>query len=72
VVANRKTSLDLDVELLTRAQQILGTHGIKDTIDRALYEIVVADARRRAIDRLTRMEGMDPFDEELERQAWSR
>jgi Arc/MetJ family transcription regulator len=70
VVVTRKTSLDLNVDLLAQAQEVLGTHGIKETIDRALYEVVVADARRRTIERLTSMDGMDRFDDELQRRAW--
>jgi len=66
--AVRRTTLDLNVDLLERAQAILGTRGIKDTIDRALYEVVVAEARRRTVARLRSMEPADP--DELRRQAW--
>lgn len=66
----RKTTLDLDVELLERAKEALGTHGIKDTIDRALYEAIVADARRRTIDRLTSMPPIDT--DKLRREIWTR
>jgi len=64
----RRTTLDLNVDLLKRAQGILGTRGIKETIDRALYEVVVAEARRRTIARLRSMEPTDP--DELRRKAW--
>jgi Arc/MetJ family transcription regulator len=65
--AVRKTTLDLDVELLERAQQVLGTPGIKETIDRALEEVVVADARRWNIKYLRYL---DVDAEELHRLAW--
>jgi Arc/MetJ family transcription regulator len=64
----RKTTIDLNVELLERAQRVLGTQGIKDTIDRALEEVVVADARRWNIEYLRNLEPIDP--DELRRIAW--
>jgi hypothetical protein len=66
----RKTTLDLDVELLERAKDALGTRGIKDTIDRALSEAVVASARRRTIARLASMPPIDS--DELRREVWER
>jgi len=66
--ALRRTSLDLDMGLLARAQEVLGTRGIKDTIDRALEEVIVAEARRWNIEYLRNLESIDP--DELRRQAW--
>lgn len=43
----RRTTIDVDDELLAQAQAVLGTRGLKDTVDRALTEIVRADRRRR-------------------------
>lgn len=43
----RRTSIEIDQERLDRAQDILGTSGIKDTVNRALDEVVRADLRRR-------------------------
>jgi Arc/MetJ family transcription regulator len=63
----RKTTLDLNEELLSQAQEVLGTTGIKDTIDCALYEVVVADARRKVIEYLKNLD-VDP--DELRREAW--
>ena len=65
-----KTTLNVNVELLEHAQRVLGTRGIKDTIDRALQEVIAAEARRRALARLRTMEPVDP--DELRRQAWGR
>lgn len=42
-----KTVIDLDEDLLTRAQQILGTGTKKETVNRALREVIVREARRR-------------------------
>jgi Arc/MetJ family transcription regulator len=66
----RKTTLVIDDVLIERARQVLGTRGLKDTIDRALEEVVAAAARRALIRRLETQEGLDLTDEEVLRQAW--
>lgn len=43
----------VDDDLLGRAREVLGTSGLKDTVDRALEEVVWA-ARRRRLARLLR------------------
>lgn len=69
----RRTSLEIDEERLTRAQQALGTTGIKETIDRALDEVVRADLRRRLAERIRSGEGIDRDDEVLEAsREWRR
>jgi Arc/MetJ family transcription regulator len=67
-MAGRKTSIDVNDELLESARRVLGTKGTKETIDRALYEVVVRDARQRTVDRLRNLE-VDVA--ELRRNAWS-
>ncbi|HYY78323.1 MAG TPA: type II toxin-antitoxin system VapB family antitoxin [Actinomycetes bacterium] len=42
-----KTLVEIDRELLERARAILGTRTIRQTVGRALAEVVAADARRR-------------------------
>lgn len=66
----RKTSLVIDDDLIREAGEILGTRGIKETIDRALEEVVVMNARREIIRRLQTMEGLDLADPEVMRSAW--
>ena len=68
----RRTTIELDEELLADAQQVLGTHGVKDTVETALTAAVAADARRRFFERMRTMDGMDPWDEAMERRAWGR
>ena len=69
-VETRKTTLDLNLDLLARARQVLGTTGIKDTIDRALYEVIVAEARRQT---MARMREIDPSEaQDLRTRAWGR
>jgi Arc/MetJ family transcription regulator len=66
----RKTTLEIDDAALAYAQRILGTHGIKDTVDAALREVRVQDARRRLIEQLRTLDGLDVDDPDLMRQAW--
>lgn len=54
-----KTTLLVDDAKIARAQKLLGTTGIRDTIERALDEVIAQDARARAVDRLLRLEGLD-------------
>jgi Arc/MetJ family transcription regulator len=66
----RRTTIVIDDALLEQARTILGTRGIKDTIDRALEEVIAFDARRAFIERMKTLEGLDLADEEVMRQAW--
>jgi len=72
-ISMRRTSLVIDEEQLTRAQRVLGTTGVKDTIDRALEEILRADLRRRLAERVRTGEGIDRGEEVLaESRRWKR
>lgn len=55
----RRTSLEIDEDRLAQAQRILGTSGVKDTVDRALEEVLRSDLRRRLAARLRSGEGVD-------------
>lgn len=66
----RKTTLVINDEILAQARAILGTHGLKDTIDRALEQVVIQDSRRALLSRLAALEGLDLADDEVMRQAW--
>ena len=46
-----KTLIDVDEELLRQAQRILGTNTKKDTVNRALREVVRGEAAARFLDR---------------------
>ncbi len=63
----RMTTLELNEELLSRARAILGTQGIKDTIDGALFEVIVADARRKV---LAHLRNLDVDIDALRHDAW--
>ncbi len=55
----RRTTIEIDDELLSRARKVLGTKGLKDTIEAALDEVVKAELRRQLVDRITRPDGLD-------------
>lgn len=66
----RKTTLEVDEELLEHARQILGTRGLKATVRRALEEVLALEARRQAIRQLQEMEGLDLDRPETMAGAW--
>jgi Arc/MetJ family transcription regulator len=65
-----KTTLMLDDAKLRRARKVLGTKGIRDTIDRALDEVLAVDARRRLVERIRTMKGLDLDNAEVMAGAW--
>lgn len=58
-MAIRRTTIEVDEELLGKAQDVLGTTGLKDTVDAALDEVVRAHLRRRLAKRLKTRQGID-------------
>lgn len=63
----RRTTIEIDEALLVQAQQVLGTTGLKDTVDRALASVVRAERRRRLAARLKSGAGLDFNPETTER-----
>ena len=49
-----RTTIDLDLDALERAQRILGTTTIRDTVDKALREVDRRAALREAADAIRR------------------
>ncbi|MFI5267248.1 MAG: type II toxin-antitoxin system VapB family antitoxin [Chloroflexota bacterium] len=52
-----KTTVVVDDEVIEQAAEILGTKGIKQTVDAALHEVLVRYAREHLIE--THVRGMD-------------
>lgn len=67
-----KTLIDIDDAALARAQRILGTKTKKDTVNRALGDVVALAARRRDLRRLTDNDLVDLADAEIMTAAWQR
>jgi hypothetical protein len=61
----KRTSLNLDLDLVAKAREVLGSNGTTDTIHRALEEVV----RRGKLRRLTEYDFSDLTEEER-RRAW--
>ena len=66
----RKTSVEIDDELVARVRLLLGTSSIKETIHQALLEVERRQARRQEIRALIEMDGLDLRDEEVMARAW--
>jgi Arc/MetJ family transcription regulator len=69
-MAVRKTTLTIDDEVIAQARDILGTDGIKDTIDAALDRIIREELGRRHAEWLKQAFRDVDFDE-FRREAWS-
>lgn len=64
------TTFDIDDELLLRASKVLGTMGPQATVEGALREVLAQDARRRAVEQLVEMNGLDLDQTDVMAQAW--
>lgn len=55
----RRTTIEIDDDLLGQAREVLGTKGLRDTVEAALDEVVKAALRRRLAERLKTGRGLD-------------
>ena len=65
-----KRLVDIDDDALDRARRVLGTGTMKDTVNRALQEVIDLDRRRRFLDRAAASDGLDLDDTEVMDDAW--
>jgi Arc/MetJ family transcription regulator len=65
-----KRLVDIDDELLGKASQVLGSSTMKETVNRALSEVVHAARRRQHVERLTTMQGLDLNKPKVMSKAW--
>ena len=66
-------SLEIDEHQLAEAQQVLGTSGVKDTVELELQEAIRAALRQRLAARIRSGEGFDRGDQVLEAsRSWHR
>jgi Arc/MetJ family transcription regulator len=61
----RRTSLNLDLELVAQAREILGSNGTTDTVHRALEEVI----RSEKLKRLAEWD-FSEYDEAERERAW--
>jgi Arc/MetJ family transcription regulator len=66
----RKTTIVIDDDLIAQAKEVLGTTGLKETIDAALIEVVNARLRVDHLERLKTMRGIDLDKPEVMDHAW--
>ena len=65
-----RTTIVLDPKKLEKVRRILGTTGIKETVERAFDEILAIQMRKRHLERLIKQEGIDLADPEVMKKAW--
>lgn len=65
-----RTTIEIDEKKLSRARRILGTKGIKDTLEKALDEVLAMEVRKKAVARLIALEGTDLADPDVMDGAW--
>lgn len=59
IVVTKRTTIEIDENLLGSAQAVLGTTGLKDTVEAALNDVVRRRYRQRLADRIESGEGVD-------------
>ena len=69
-MSTRKTSVEIDESLFEKAQEILETRTVKETIDHAFREVLRQEARRLEVEELTTMRSLDLDDEKIMSGAW--
>ena len=69
-MAMRKTSVEIDDDLVEQARTILGTHTLKDTIEGALLQVLRHRARQAEVAALRTMDGMELADADVMAEAW--
>jgi Arc/MetJ family transcription regulator len=62
----KRTSMNVDLDLVKEAQEVLGTNGTTETVHAALREIV----RRRRLERLLKHDFSNLDVEEIRRSRW--
>ncbi|HZS16280.1 MAG TPA: type II toxin-antitoxin system VapB family antitoxin [Candidatus Dormibacteraeota bacterium] len=66
----RKTTIAIDDEVAAQASRTLGTRGLTATVNQSMREVVAMAARRRLVERLRAMDGMDLDDPDVMSRAW--
>jgi Arc/MetJ family transcription regulator len=65
-----RTTIVLDQKKLAKVRRILGTTGIKETVERAFDEILALEVRKRHVERLIKQEGIDLAKPVVMAKAW--
>lgn len=65
-----RTTIVLDQKKLAKVRRVLGTKGIKETVERAFDEILMMELRKQHVARLIAQDGIDLGDDEVMADAW--
>jgi Arc/MetJ family transcription regulator len=66
-----RTLIDIDDKLMARAKKVLGTSTKRETVTRALEEVVAAELRRKHLEQLLENPDFTPGRfADLMKQAW--
>jgi Arc/MetJ family transcription regulator len=66
----RKTTVAVDEGLAAEAGRLLGTTTLTATVNQAMREVLAAAARRKLVDRLRRMDGLELDNPDVMSVAW--
>ncbi len=66
----RKTTIAIDDDVAAEAGRVLGTRSLTQTVNESMREVVAVAARRRFVERLKLMEGMDLDRPDVMTEAW--
>jgi Arc/MetJ family transcription regulator len=69
-MSTRKTSIEIDQELLEEVRDVLGTTTLRDTVEQAFLEVLRERARREEVQALSTMRGMELDDSDVMARAW--
>jgi Arc/MetJ family transcription regulator len=69
-MGTRKTSVEIDEDLLESAKRILETTTVRDTVEEAFREVARVEARRQEVLTLTLMKDLDLADPKVMAGAW--
>ena len=69
-MGTRKTSVEIDEDLLEAAKGILETTTVRDTVEEAFREVARVEARRQEVETLTRMSDLDLGAPDVMAGAW--
>lgn len=67
----RKTTIEFDEATEKAVEQVLGTRGLKATVDRSFRTVLALGARLELIEQLKTMDGLDLDDREIMAKAWA-
>jgi Arc/MetJ family transcription regulator len=67
----RKTTIEFDEKTEAEVEKVLGTRGLKATVDQSFRTVLALKARMEFIDQLRNMNGLDLDRPDIMAQAWA-